>query len=219
MIVMAPDTALLTISTDVVMFSIRNERLEVLLVGQDHEGWKLPGGCVAVDEDLDSSALRHLEEQTRVKGVYLEQLYTFGRPDRHPRRRIVSVAYYALIPIQELYVQTSAEDDEPYWFPFNDLPPMALDHDQIVALAHRRLAAKLAYTTIALQFMPERFTLSALQGVFETILDERLDKRNFRKRILAMDCIEATDEVCREGHHRPARLYRAKHPGKIELIK
>jgi len=218
---MTSNPALLAITTDVVLFSIRRERLEVLLVeqGKCRECWRLPGDLVAVDEDLELSALRHLAEQTGVQGVYLEQLYTFGRPDRDPRWRVVSVAYYALAPVERLSLKTMTESPRIDWFAMEALPTLALDHAHIVQMAHQRLAAKLAYSTIALQFMPERFTLSALQSVYETILGEALDKRNFRKRILAQNCIEATGEQCRHGQHRPARLYRVKAPGKVEFIK
>lgn len=216
---MLSNHALFVVCTDVVLFSIHDDRLEVLLVGQDGERWRLPGGIANIIEDLDASALRHLEEQTGVRGVYLEQLYTFGCPDRNPGQRIVSVAYYALVPSQQLQLRALGPDDGLLWFSVGGLPPLILDHGEIIAMAHQRLAAKLAYSTIALQFMPEAFTLSALQSVYETILGETLDKRNFRKRILAMDCIEATGELLREGSHRPARLYRTKYPGKIEIIK
>ncbi len=211
--------ALLAVSTDVALLSIRNQRLEVLLVTGKGDDRRLPGGYIAVDEDLDTSALRHLEEQTGIRGVYLEQLFTFGRPDREPRQRVVSVAYYALVPADRLCRQVTLARQGMAWAPIHDLPPLALDHDQLVCLAHQRLAAKLAYSTIALQFMPERFTLSALQKVYETILGETLDKRNFRKRILAQNGIEATGELSREGSHRPARLYRVKHPGKVRFTK
>lgn len=207
----------LAVCTDVVLFSIRHERLEVLLIRQQDDLWSLPGGSMTADEDLNVSALRHLEERTGVKGVYLEQLYTFSCPDRVPGRRVVSVAYYALVPWEGLPVL--AEDRELEWFAVKDLPLLILDHGEMVALAHQRLAAKLDYSTIALQFMPDRFTLSALQTVYETILGEVLDKRNFRKRVLALDCIEDTGQVSREGHHRPARLYRVKAPGKVDIIR
>ncbi|MBE2295525.1 MAG: NUDIX hydrolase, partial [Phycisphaerales bacterium] len=105
------------------------------------------------------------------------------------------------------------------WVAVNCLPPLILDHQEIVAVAHRRLAAKLAYSTIALQLVPEHFTLSELQAVHEIILGEAVDKRNFRKRVLALDFIEATGDLARHGGRRPARLYRAKHPGQVELIK
>lgn len=173
------------------------------------------GAC----EDLDGAALRHLREQTGVDDVYLEQLYTFGDPRRVDCQRVVSVAYYALVPAERLPLDELRKNPQVDWCPVSDLPPLTLDHAQIVTLAHQRLASKLAYSTIALQFMPASFTLSALQTVYETILGEVLDKRNFRKRILAMNCIETTGGMAREGNHRPARLYRATHPGRIEFLK
>ncbi|MDQ2696332.1 MAG: NUDIX domain-containing protein [Pseudomonadota bacterium] len=209
----------MAVSTDVVLFSIRHQRLEVLLVRRADGGWGLPGGLAGGGEDLDASALRHLAEQTGVRGVYLEQLYTFGRPDRDPGRRVIAVAYCALVPAERLHMRPMAGIQGLGWFPWNQLPPLVLDHAAIVALAHRRLAAKLDYSTIALQFMAEEFTLSELQQVYETILGAALDKRNFRKRVLALGCIEATGALSREGNHRPARLFRVKTPGKVEFIK
>ncbi len=207
----------MTVTTDVVLFSIRNDRLQVLLVRRGDGNRSLPGGPAGLAEDLDASAWRYLEEQTGVRGLYLEQLYTFGAPGRDPRRRAVSVAYYALVPSERLQIRPLGPSLG--WFPVDRLPPLVLDHAQVVAMAHQRLAAKLDYSTIALQFMPERFTLSALQRVYETILGEPQDKRNFRKRVLALECIEDTGEVSREGNHRPARLYRVTSPGTVEIIR
>jgi 8-oxo-dGTP diphosphatase len=213
-----PPSTLLALTTDVAPFTIRAERLEVLLA-RHSAGWKLPGGQIEADEDLDAAARRHLMEQTGLSGVYLEQLYTFGQPNRDPGQRAVAVAYYALVPTGRLPVDAPLAMDHARWAAVDALPALALDHAEIVALAHRRLAAKLAYSTIGLQLMPERFTLSELQAVHETILGEPLDKRNFRKRILALDCIEATGDMARRGGHRPARLYRAKRPGQVDFIK
>jgi 8-oxo-dGTP diphosphatase len=207
----------LELATDVVLFNIRDERLEVLLLAQADNGWRLPGGEVAVEEDLDAAARRHLMEQTGFGGGYLEQLYTFGHPPENWQHRVVAVAYYALVPVEPPPILT--EHAGLRWYPVQDLPPLILNHQQIIALAHQRLASKLSYSTIALQFMPSRFTLSTLQSVYETILGEPLDKRNFRKRVAAMDCIENTGELTREGSHRPARLYRAKNPGTLEFLK
>lgn len=214
---MLPPT-LLALTIDVVPFAMRDERLAVLLA-RHPVGWKLPGGSIEAGEDLDAAARRHLAKETGLNEVYLEQLYTFGQPDRDPGQRTVAVAYYALVPAGRPPVDASPVVDRARWAAVGALPALALDHGEIVALAHRRLAAKLAYSTIALQLMPERFTLSELQAVHETILGEPLDKRNFRKRILALDCIEATEEMARRGGHRPARLYRAKRPGQVDFIK
>ncbi len=207
----------IAVSTDVVLFSIHRERLEVLLLGPEHLSWRLPGGLAGASEDLDTSARRHLEQQTGIQKVYLEQLYTFGQPNRDPRQRVVSVAYYALFPSERLPVLSGKSGMS--WFPVKQLPGLILDHAEVVSMANHRLAAKLAYSTIALQCMPRQFTLSDLQSVYETILGETLDKRNFRKRVLALDCIEATGEVSRGGNHRPAKLYRVTDPNKIDFIK
>ena len=211
------------VTTDVVIFTIRDRGLELLLVQRasdpfrDH--WALPGGFIEIDEDLEQAARRELEEETGVRGVYLEQLYTFGRPDRDPRERVISIAYYALIPSDKLELRPATDAKAVAWFALADLPPLAFDHNEIVRLAHQRLKAKLDYSTIAFQFMPERFTLSELQEVYEIILGEEMDKRNFRKWVLALDRIEETDKARRNGAHRPAKLYRVKQPGAVEIIK
>ena len=212
------------VTTDVVVFTIRDGRLSILLVKRanpPHQGeWALPGGFLDIDEDLDACAARELEEETGITGVYLEQLYTFGATERDPRERVISVTYYALIPQDSLTAPRAASDAADVgWYAFEDLPSLAFDHARIIEMAHSRLVAKLDYSTIAFQFMPDRFTLSELQCVYEALLNQPLDKRNFRKRILSLDLIEETGRLCRTGKHRPAREYRARHPKRVEIIK
>lgn len=211
------------VTTDVVLFTIREGRLQILLIrrgGEPFKGcWALPGGFLDIDEDLEDCALRELEEETGVSGVYLEQLRTYGQPGRDPRERVISVAYYALAPSERLVLKAASDADDASWFPAGDLPTLAFDHEEIIRTAHERLVAKLDYSTIAFQFMPESFTLSELQDVYETLLDAGLDKRNFRKWALALEQVEETGEHRRRGSHRPARLYRLKHPDRIEFIK
>jgi 8-oxo-dGTP diphosphatase len=211
------------ISVDVVIFTIREGTLQLLLAQRrrpPYRGkWALPGGIVERQEDLETSALRHLKDETGLTGVYLEQLYTFGEPTRDPRMRVVSVAYYALAPADRLSTQIDLSSDRLRWFTFTKRPALAFDHDAIVEVAQQRVAAKLAYSTIALQFLPELFTLRDLQNVYEIILGKSLDKRNFRKQVLALNLIEETGEERRNGSHRPARLYRVKRPGRVEVIK
>jgi 8-oxo-dGTP diphosphatase len=207
----------------VVLFTIDDSRLKLLLISRASEPfagqWALPGGFLEIDEDLKDGALRELREETGVSGIYLEQLRSFGRPGRDPRERVISVAYYALAPCERLTVRAASDAAEASWFPVADLPALAFDHAQIIQAAHERLVAKLDYSTIAFQFMPERFTLSELQQVYEILLDAELDKRNFRKWARALEQIEETDEQRRRGSHRPARLYRLKRPDRIEFIK
>ena len=211
------------VTTDVVIFTIRESKFKLLLIkraGAPYRGrWALPGGFVNLDEDLEDGARRELEEETGVGGVYLEQLYTFGKPDRDPRERVITVAYYALVPSDKLQLRAATDAEAVGWFALDELPELAFDHDEILRMAHQRLAAKLDYSTIAFQFMPDKFTLGELQEVYEIILQEDIDKRNFRKWVLAMERIEETGEERRDGPHRPAKLYMVKDPSKVEIIK
>ncbi len=215
---------LLHVSTDIVVFAVAEGQLQVLL--REHPSaavparpLALPGGYVSPVEHLDRSAQVTLARQTGVTDVYLEQLYTFGRPDRHPRSRVITVAYYALVPPDRV-AQIGAERHRRVgWFAVPQLSELYLDHAEIVRLARARLVAKLDYSTIAFQLLSKTFTLSELQRIYEAILGGTLDKRNFRKRILAMNYIEDTGEQRRHGSHRPARLYRYKSPGKVHYLK
>jgi 8-oxo-dGTP diphosphatase len=211
------------VTTDIVIFTIRQEELKVLLVKRalsPHQGkWALPGGFVNLDESLEEGARRELEEETGVSGVYLEQLYTFGQPDRDPRERVITVAYYALIPTDTIEIRAATDAEGVSWFGMKEIPELAFDHREILDMAHRRLVDKLEYSTIAFQFMPREFTLPELQRVYELILGESLDKRNFRKRILGLGVVKETGKERKEGAHRPARLYRLIHPNRVFVIK
>ena len=187
--------------------------VRVLLVRRRHRPyqgcWAIPGGFVRMDESLDGAARRELEEETGLRDVYLEQLYTFGAPARDPRTRVISVAYYALLPgdVEEPRVRDDA--GEARWFAVAHLPPnLAFDHATILDTALRRLRAKADYAGIAREFLPPRFTLRRLRRIYETVLGRRLDRANFTRRILAEDDIEETGEIDRSGAHRPAKLYR-----------
>ena len=211
------------VTVDTVIFTLRDSRLKVLLVrrgGEPFKGmWAIPGGFVNMDEDLDTAARRELEEETGVSGVYLEQLYTFGAPERDPRERVITVAYYALIPSDRVQLHAATDAVDAAWFSMQDLPALAFDHGDILAMAHQRLADKLGYSSLAFQFLGEAFTLNELQQVYQIILQQDMDKRNFRKWILGQNLIEETGEMRREGAHRPARLYRMKNPGEVEIIR
>lgn len=211
------------LTTNIVVFTLRDEQLKLLLIRRRNapfEGcWSLPGGVVGTDEDVEANAMRKLEDSTGLSGIYLEQLYTFSAPERDPRERVISVAYYALVASKRLQLRTDEDSEGVGWFSLNELPELAFDHAQMVDTAHQRLAAKLDYSTIAFQFMPELFTLSDLQNVFQIILNRDLDKRNFRKRMRAMEQIRQTSQVQKTGSHRPARLYRINDPHEVRIIK
>lgn len=200
-----------SVTVDVIIFTLRDNDLQALLIKRGHppfEGmWAIPGGFVGIDESLEDAALRELEEETGVRNVYLEQLYTFGAPGRDPRGRVITVAYFALVPAT--VVQPCPGDDtaEARWWSVYDLPPLAFDHADILAYALKRLRYKLEYTAVGFELLPETFTLSELQAAYEIILGEKLDKRNFRRKIISAGVIEETGEY-RAGEGRPAKLYR-----------
>lgn len=211
------------VATDIVVFTIRADVLSVLLIERAYEpfkgNWALPGGFLHDNEGLDQCATRELAEETGVRDVYLEQLASFADPGRDPRGGVVSVAYFALVPADEHALLASTDAASARWFAFDDLPELAFDHARILEAAHARLKAKLDYSTIAFCLLPAEFTLSDLQKIHETIRAEPLDKRNFRKWVLALDVLEETGEKRVEGAHRPAMLYRDKHPGIIKIIR
>ena len=200
------------IATDTVIFTIKDDELNVLLIKMKKklfQGlWAIPGGLVKPNESVDSSAKRNLFEKTRMKDVYLEQLYTFGKINRDPSGRVVAVAYFALIPASDIRLKTLKDSDDTDWFPVNLLPELAYDHDKIVNFAVERLKSKLAYTNIAYGLLPEEFTLSELQKIYEIILDRKMDKRNFRKKILSLKLLSRTGNKTQGKAHRPANLYR-----------
>jgi 8-oxo-dGTP diphosphatase len=205
-----------SVAVDLVIFTVRDGRLQVLLVRRteppfaDH--WSLPGGAVGARETLEEAARRELGEKTGLGDVYLEQLYTFGDPDRDPRRRTVTVAYYALIRSELVRAAPGVS-----WFTASRPPRLAFDHAKILASGVRRLRAKLEYTTVGFQLLPRRFTLTELQRLYETILGQRLDKRNFRKKVLSLRLLTPHREKRADGAHRPARLYSFK-LGKMTVL-
>lgn len=212
------------IATDVVIFTIQEDQLRVLLIKMKKRPylgfWAAPGGLVKPTESVDEAAVRHLADKTGVKTVYLEQLYTFGRVDRDPFGRVVSVAYFALIPSAGVKLKTTSEYEDVAWFSVEDLPKLAYDHREIIETAVERLKAKLEYTNIVYSLMPKEFTLGGLQHVYEIILDRKLDKRNFRRKFLSLNLIEKVGRK-REGEaHRPAELYcfKKRKPQMVEIL-
>lgn len=200
------------ITVDIVIFTIRDTELQVLLVRRGippFEGsWAIPGGFVLPNESLDDAARRELQEETGVGDVFLEQLYTFGDPERDPRGRVITVAYYALVSPDRAPPLAGSDAAEARWWPAAHTPaPLAFDHDAIVATALERLRGKLTYTAIGFELLPKKFTLSQLQRVHEAILGAPLDKRNFRKRVEALGVVRPLKESVNPGAGRPAQLF------------
>ena len=202
------------VTVDIVVFTVQDDELKVLLIQRAESpfqgDWALPGGFIEIDESLKRAAYRELKEETGVRARYLEQMGALGHPDRDPRGRTITVAYVALMPPDKLKNQAGSDAKAVSWFSMNDVPELAFDHAKILRYARQHLRDKRDDPTIPLQLVSALFTLSELQQVYESMLGEVLDKRNFRKKILALDLIEATGEEKQAGPHRPAGLYRVK---------
>lgn len=200
------------LTVDCVVFGFDDAELKVLLIQRGiapFKGkWALPGGFVHVDETLDDAARRELAEETGLTNVFLEQLYTFGALARDPRERVVSVAYYALVELARHPAAGASDAAEAGWFPVAQPPRLAFDHAEIVETAVQRLRTKVRYEPIGLELLPAKFTLSQLQHLYEAVLQADVDKRNFRKKLLATGLLIPLDEELRGGANRPAQLFK-----------
>ncbi|MEM9413991.1 MAG: NUDIX domain-containing protein [Planctomycetota bacterium] len=200
------------LTVDIVVFALDEDGLKVMLIERDLEPfagrWAIPGGFVRVNETLDGAARRELQEETGLRDIYLEQLYTFGGLNRDPRERVVTVAYYALVNLQGHDVKASTDARNAAWFNVDDLPELAFDHEQILDAALERLQGKVRYQPIGFELLPKKFPLRDLQRLYEIVLDRGLDKRNFRKKILNMDILVELNEIEKDVAHRAAKLYR-----------
>jgi 8-oxo-dGTP diphosphatase len=211
-----------SVTVDVVIFSILDEQLKVLLIKRKawpFEGmWAIPGGFVQMSESLEDAAYRELAEETNVTHdqVYLEQLFTFGEPDRDPRTRVITVAYFALVAADLLDPHAADDADEVAWFSVYDLPALAFDHAHILDYALTRLRYKLEYSAVGFQLLPEKFTLRELQDAYEIILGTKLDKGNFRSKLRKTQVVEPVDGY-RDTGGRPARLYRFREDAVAEI--
>ena len=202
------------VTVDLVIFTVNDDLLKIMLVRRVENPfancWSIPGGFLKAGESLEAAARRVLREKTGMQNVYMEQLYTFGEPDRDPRTRVITVTYFALIPWKDLAQPESANVSDLTWVPVNHLPKLAFDHRDIVQYAIQRLRAKASYSNIVYGLMPRQFRLSELQNIYEIIIDDKLDKRNFRKRMLATGLLQETGKKEAIGAHRPAMLYKFK---------
>jgi 8-oxo-dGTP diphosphatase len=211
------------LTVDCVVFGLDEQELKVMLIQRAFAPfagkWALPGGFVRLDETLDEAARRELTEETGLLNIFLEQLYTFGAVDRDPRERVVSVAHYALVNLRDHAVHAATDASAAAWFGVHDVPSLAFDHADILQGALERLRGKLRDQPIGFELLPKKFTLSQLQRLYELVLERELDKRNFRKRVLAMDLLVELDEVEQDVARRAARLYRFDERKYKKLVK
>lgn len=213
----------LALTTDCIIFGFDEVELKVLLIERGIEPykgqWAFPGGFVRLDETTEEGAKRELSEETGLKDVFIEQLYTFSDINRDPRGRTVSVAYYALVNLNGHSAIAGDDAAKAQWFSVKNIPPLAFDHEQIFRMAIYRLKAKIRYQPIGFELLPQKFTLRDLQHLYEVILEIKLDKRNFRKKIQKMDLLVALDEKQTNVAHKAAKLYKFNKTKYEELSK
>lgn len=202
-----------SVTVDCIIFGFDAESaLKVLLIQRAYDPfkdkWALPGGFVDMGENLEQAALRELEEETGLKdNIFIEQLYTFGNPNRDPRGRVISVAYFALVNLSDHDIQASSDAKNAQWFELDQIPSLAFDHEEILEIAINRLRVKVRYQPIGFELLPEKFPLSQLQSLYETVLGvSKLNKRNFRKRIIDLGVLKEVGKQTNVAH-RPAILY------------
>lgn len=209
----AYETPLVTV--DIVIFTVHEKKLKVLLIKRGNEPyihqWALPGGFLHMGESLHEAAERRLREETNVEGVFLQQIRAFGQPDRDPRARVITIGFYALVSSDRLTLEAAANAEDVGWHAINEDIDLAFDHPTIINTALKTLNENLEDTPIAFQLLPNEFTLSELQHVYELIQQKELDKRNFRKKVLASKLVRETGNVRKDGRHRPAQLYKFTH--------
>ena len=202
------------ISLDCVIFGFEAGELKILLIERNEEPFKdwlaLPGYIVEQDESIDDAAERILYELTGLRDLHMQQFHTFGEVNRHPQGRVITVAYYALIRIngQKEVKPVTQYAKSAFWHPVNDLPKLAFDHSEIFNTGFNKIRRRLNYQPIAFELLPEKFTLTQLQSLYEAVLSKKLDKRNFRKKMLSYGFLKELDEKQKGVSYRAAKLYK-----------
>ena len=208
------------VTTDCVIFGFDGERLQVLLVERGIEPykgkWAFPGGFLKMDETAEEGALRELREETGLERAYIQQFHTFSDPHRDPRERVITIAYYALVKIQEVHGGDDAASAR--WFPLSEIPSLAFDHDYILRMATQRLREEIHFQPVGFELLPEKFTIKELQALYEAILGISFDRRNFAKKMLHLEILTELDETVWPTSKREAKLYRFN-PDKYEELK
>lgn len=198
------------VTTDCVIFGFDGERLQVLLIERGIEPfkgkWAFPGGFIKMDESAEEGALRELREETGLDNAYIEQFHTFSDPNRDPRERVITIAYLALVRLQE--VKAGDDAAAARWFPIDEIPSLAFDHDHILRIALQRLREQLHFQPIGFELLPEKFTMKELQTLYESILGVSFDRRNFSKKMMHLELLIELDETVWPTRKREAKLFK-----------
>ena len=198
-----------SVTTDCVIFGFDGQRLQVLLIERGIEPykgrWAFPGGFLNPDETAEQGALRELQEETGLTGAYIEQFHTYTDPNRDPRERVITIAYYALVRIQE--VKGGDDAAKAQWFALDEVPQLAFDHDRILRDAMRQIRERIHFEPIGFELLPEKFTMKELQSLYEAILDIKFDRRNFAKKMLHFELLTDLDETANPSAKREAKLF------------
>lgn len=197
------------VTTDCVIFGFDGQSLKVLLVERGIEPykgrWAFPGGFLNPDERAEEGARRELNEETGLEGAFIEQFHTYTEPNRDPRERVITIAYFALVRIQEVHGGDDATKAQ--WFPIEKVPQLAFDHDRILRDATRKLRERIHFEPIGFELLPDKFTMKDLQLLYEAILDVKFDRRNFSKKMIHYGLLNQLDETVWPTPKREAQLY------------
>lgn len=199
-----------SVTTDCVIFGFDGTRLNVLLIERGIDPfkgrWAFPGGFMKMDEDAETGAKRELFEETGLETAYIRQFHTFTDPERDPRERVVTIAYYALVHISE--VKAGDDAAKAQWFPIDKVPALAFDHDLILRMATNELRRQIHFEPIGFELLPERFTMTQLQHLYEAILGVKFDRRNFYTKMQKLGLLTPLDETVHLANKKEAFLYR-----------
>lgn len=198
------------VTTDCVIFGFDGSDLKVLLIERGIEPfkgkWALPGGFLKMDETAHEGALRELEEETGMNNAYIRQFHTFTEPGRDPRERVITIAHYALVRLQE--VKGGDDAAQARWFTMDEIPPLAFDHDRILRMAQKMLRERIHFEPVGFELLPDTFTMKQLQNLYEAILDVHFDRRNFAKKMFHLGLLIQTEDMVRTSPKRESQLLR-----------
>ncbi len=198
-----------SVTTDCVIFGFDGSKLKVLLIERGLEPfkgkWAFPGGFLKMDESAEEGALRELREETGLTDAYIRQFHTFTAPDRDPRERVITIAYFALVRLQDVVGGDDAAQAQ--WFSFDEVPSLAFDHDQILRMAEHELRRLIHFEPIGFELLPEKFTMRALQRLYEAILNVKFDRRNFYNKMMHLGLLNQLGETVKQSAAKDAYLY------------